>query len=159
MFGRKLHLDVRATITIKRCYCWPASQFWPVSVSVFLSLQLHYIFIVVKPILSISDDKRVKQGSSVTFSCNITAANPSTSTVTWKSQTNKLIQHSNGVVTMSSVSVEQGGRYTCHANNSAGESQKPFTLTVGEYITNGTYYYFLPNISYFLSIARMANCV
>ena len=93
-------------------------------------------FIIVKPILSVSDDQRVIKGSNVTFSCNITAANPSTTSVTWKNQTNKLIQHSNGVVVINSVSVEQGGRYTCHANNSAGESQKLFTLTVGEYFTN-----------------------
>ena len=79
-----------------------------------------------------SSDKTVTKGSNVTFSCNITAANPST-TVTWKkSPTNALIQHLNGVVTLNFVSAKQGGRYICHADNSAGASQKPFTLTVGE---------------------------
>ena len=84
-----------------------------------------------------SGDQRVKDGSNVTFSCNITAANPSTTIVTWTSPTNELIQHSDGVVTINFVSAKQGGRYTCHANNSAGESRKLFILTVGEYIPSG----------------------
>ena len=37
---------------------------------------------------------------------------------------------------MKSISVEQGRRYICYANNSAGESQRLFKLTVGEYIAN-----------------------
>ena len=98
------------------------------------SSELHDVSVVVKPILAISNDKQVKEGSNVTFSCNITAANPSTR-VTWKSPTNALIQHSNGVVMMNYVSPKQGGRYSCHATNSAGESTKTFTLTVGEYIS------------------------
>ena len=98
--------------------------------------ELHDVSVVVKPILAISIDKQVKEGSNVTFSCNITAANPSTTTVTWKSPTDALIQHSNGVVMMNAVSSKQGGRYSCRANNSAGESTKTFTLTVGEYIIN-----------------------
>ena len=51
---------------------------------------------------------------------------------------------------MSSVSVEQGGKYTCYANNSAGESKKPFTLTIGEYIANGK------NASKFCNNCRVA---
>ena len=103
-----------------------------------------------------SDDQIVKKGSNVTFSCNVTAANPFTTIVAWKSQTNKSIQHSNGVVMMSSV--DQGGRYTCHANNSAGESQRLFTLTVGEYITNVKHYPLRPKIAYIFWMARMVDC-
>eukprot|EP00112_Aurelia_sp_Birch-Aquarium-sp1_P002056 Seg1224.2 transcript_id=Seg1224.2/GoldUCD/mRNA.D3Y31 product=Hemicentin-2 protein_id=Seg1224.2/GoldUCD/D3Y31 len=86
--------------------------------------------IQVKPILAVSSDKQVTKGSNVTFGCNITAANPSTKMITWKSPMNELIKHSNGVVMMSSVSAKQGGRYICLASNRAGESNKAFTLTI-----------------------------
>lgn len=101
----------------------------------FTSLHdLNDVSLLVKPILAVSSDKQVTKGSNVTFGCNITAANPSTKMITWKSPMNELIKHSNGVVMMSSVSAKQGGRYICLASNRAGESNKAFTLTIGEYI-------------------------
>ena len=84
--------------------------------------------IQVKPILAVSSDKRVSKGSNVTFSCRITAANPVT-TMIWKNPAKQLIQHSNGVVKINSVSSWQQGEYTCHAANSAGESTKTFILS------------------------------
>ena len=80
----------------------------------------------------VSTDLNVTSGSNVTFSCNVTLANPSTNVVTWMSPANALIQHSNGVVMMNSVSTDQAGVYTCIAKNSAGETKQPFALNVGE---------------------------
>ena len=79
-----------------------------------------------------STDLNVTSGSNVTFSCNVTLANPSTKAVTWMSPANALIQHSNGTVVINSVSAKQRGVYTCIARNSAGETKQPFALIVGE---------------------------
>ena len=84
--------------------------------------------IQVKPILAVSSDTKVNKGGNVTFSCSITAANPVT-TIIWKNPAKRLIQHSNGVVKINSVSSWQQGVYTCHAENSAGESTKTFILS------------------------------
>ena len=92
--------------------------------------------IQVKPILAVSIDAKVNEGSNVTFSCNITAANPFTNLITWENPANRLITHSNGIVRINFVSSQHRGRYSCHARNSAGASTKSFTLSVNSKVSS-----------------------
>ena len=92
--------------------------------------------IQVKPILAVSNNAKVSEGSNITFSCNITAANPFTNLITWRNPANRLIMHSNGKITILSVSSRHSGKYSCHASNSAGESTKSFTLSLNSKLSS-----------------------
>ena len=92
--------------------------------------------IQVKPILAVTFDTKVNRGGNFTFSCNITASNPFTNFIEWKNPANRLIMHTNGVITINSVSAEHEGRYSCHASNSAGESTKSFTLSMNSKLSS-----------------------
>ena len=92
--------------------------------------------IQVKPILAVSNNAKVNEGSNVTFSCNITAANPFINFITWKNPANRLMTHSNGIVRINYVSSRHRGRYSCHASNSAGDSTKSFTLSVNSKVSS-----------------------
>lgn len=71
---------------------------------------------LVQPMLVISSNQTVKDGDTVTLSCNITTANPP-AIITWRNQSDIIISHTNGAVTINSIKKEQAGSYSCHADN------------------------------------------
>ena len=94
--------------------------------------------IQVKPILAVSNNAKVYEGSNVTFSCNITAANPFTNFVTWRNPANRMIMHFDGIIRIVSVSSRHSGKYSCHASNSAGQSTKTFTLSINNKVSSNS---------------------
>uniref|UniRef100_A0A671TG07 Ig-like domain-containing protein n=1 Tax=Sparus aurata TaxID=8175 RepID=A0A671TG07_SPAAU len=116
--------------------CKAQNQHGQTSSSVFIDVQIVLYLTVedIKPSLaplpsvSVSPSAEIVEGSSVTLTCS-SDANPAAN-YTWYKDKQKLIQSPEGSHYLTSISSEDGGNYSCKAQNQHGQTSSSVFIDV-----------------------------